>query len=136
MEQKAKNSELRVIIIFTGLLLAFGIAMLVLSLTVFGKPLFWDEVGGTIAFKTADSVKIAYQYNNVNYFPVEIKNVSVAGNIGDIISIRVNPVKPTEITILKNVGLLVVMFALSGVMLLGGIALPIYYLIKSKKVSE
>ena len=136
MEEKAKNSEFRVIIVFTALLLAFGVAMLVLSLTVFGKPLFWDEVGGTIAGKTSNSVILQYVHNGVTYLGTEIKNLKLSANVGDTIAIRVNPANPSEITVMTNMALLVVMFALSGIMILGGIAVPVYYFIKNRKVAE
>ena len=136
MEEKAKKSEFRVIIVFTALLLAFGVAMLVLTLTVFGKPLFWDEVGGSIAMKSSNSVVISYIHNGVHYLGTEIKNLTTNYQVGDTIPIRVNPANPTEITVLSNMALLIVMFVLSGVMILGGIIVPIYYIVKSKKSVE
>ena len=137
MKENENRSELRVVIIFTALLLAFGIAMLVLSLTVFGKALFWDEVGGTIINKsTNNDVLISYIHNNTFYPPITIKNLVTSANIGDTIAIRVNPANPTEVTVLNNMGLLVTMFALSGVMILGGIGFPTYYFIKNRKIGK
>ena len=136
MEEKAKNSEFKVITIFTALLLIFGVAMLVLSLTVFGKPLFWDEVGGTIMSKTSNSVVLQYVHNGATYLGTEIKNLKLSAGVGDTIAIRVNPANPTEITVITNIGLLIVMFALSGIMIAGGIAVPVYYFIKNRKAAK
>lgn len=132
MEENERKSELRMVVIFTALLVAFGVAMLVLTLTVFGKALFWPEVGAKYVGQNGKDCLISYIYDNIDFPLVTIKNFQPNANLLDTISIRVNPANPADITVLQNVWLLVVMFVLSGIMILGGIALPVGYLLKKK----
>lgn len=133
MEENEKKSELRMVVIFTALLVAFGVAMLVLILTVFGKALFWPEVGAKYIGQNGKDCIISYIYDNIDFPVITIKNFQPNAQILDTIAIRVNPANPADITILTNVWLLVIMFVLSGIMILGGIALPIGYILKNKK---
>ena len=132
MEQNERKSELRMVVIFTALLLAFGIVMLILTLTVFGKALFWPEVGAKYVGQNGKDCILTYIYDNIDFPLVTIKNFQPNAQLLDTISIRVNPANPSDITVLTNVWLLVVMFVLSGIMILGGIALPIGYILKKK----
>ncbi len=132
MEENERKSELRMVVIFTALLVAFGAAMLVLTLTVFGKALFWPEVGAKYIGQSGKDCVISYIYDNIDFPLVTIKNFQPNAQLLDTISIRVNPANPADITVLQNVWLLVVMFVLSGIMILGGLALPVGYLLKRR----